>query len=131
MFFLLAYLVYGTLMLVVGAAVNQQAEAQALMGPVMLLLIVPYVLTPMIGQAPNSAVSVALSFVPPMNAFAMLARLASSTPPPIWQVFVSIGIAIAAAALVVWFAAKVYRVGLLMQGKPPNFRTLLRWARQA
>ena len=101
------------------------------MGPVMLLLIVPYVLTPMIGQAPNSAVSVALSFVPPMNAFAMLARLASSTPPPIWQVFVSIGIAIAAAALVVWFAAKVYRVGLLMQGKPPNFRTLLRWARQA
>lgn len=130
-FFLLAYLVYGTLMLVVGAAVNQQAEAQALMGPVMLLLIVPYVLTPMIGQAPNSAVSVALSFVPPMSAFAMLARLASSAPPPFWQVALSIAVAIGAAAVVVWFAAKVYRVGLLMQGKPPNFATLLRWARQA
>ncbi|MET0291434.1 MAG: ABC transporter permease [Steroidobacteraceae bacterium] len=131
LFFLLSYLVYGTLMLVIGAAVNQQAEAQSLMGPVMILLIVPYVLSPMIGQAPNSAVSVGLSFLPPMNTFAMLARLASSTPPPLWQVLLSIGIAVGTACLVVWFAAKVYRVGLLMQGKPPNFATLIRWARQA
>ena len=49
-FFLLSYLVYGTLMLAIGAAVNQVADAQALMGPVMLLLIAPYVMAPMIGR---------------------------------------------------------------------------------
>ena len=76
-FFLVAYLVFGALMLAVGAAVNQMADAQSLMGPIMLLLIVPYVLTPIIGQAPNSTLSVALSFMPPINTFAMLARLAS------------------------------------------------------
>jgi ABC-2 type transport system permease protein len=130
-FFLLSYLIYGTLMLVIGAAVNQVADAQSLMGPVMLLLIAPYVMAPMIGQAPNSSLSVALSFLPPVNTFAMLARLASPTPPPLWQVWATIALGIAAACLVVWFAAKVFRVGLLMQGKPPSFATLWRWARMA
>jgi ABC-2 type transport system permease protein len=101
------------------------------MGPVMLLLIAPYVMAPMIGQAPNSSLSVALSFLPPVNTFAMLARLASPTPPPLWQVWATIALGLAAACLVVWFAAKVFRVGLLMQGKPPSFATLWRWARMA
>ncbi len=44
-------------MLAIGAAVNQMADAQSLMGPVMLLLIAPYILTPIIGRAPNSTFS--------------------------------------------------------------------------
>ena len=53
-FFLITYLVFGALMMSIGAAVNQIQEAQSLMGPVMLLLLVPYMLSPMIGSAPNS-----------------------------------------------------------------------------
>jgi energy-coupling factor transporter ATP-binding protein EcfA2 len=56
---------------------------------------------------------------------------ASSTPPPVWQVWVSVGIGLASALAVTWFAAKVFRVGLLMHGKPPNSATLVRWARAA
>lgn len=130
-FYLLAYMVYGGLMLAIGAAVNQVAEAQSLMGPIMMLLIAPYVLAPFIGQAPNSALSVAMSFIPPINSFAILARLASATPPPTWQVVGSIFAGVAGAAVAVWFAAKVFRIGLLMHGKPPNFATLIRWARMA
>jgi ABC-2 type transport system permease protein len=130
-FFLLSYLIYGSLMLSIGAAVNQIADAQALLGPVMLLLIAPYVMAPMIGAAPNSAVSVALSFLPPVNCFAMLARIASSSPPPLWQIWATIGVGLFAAAAAVWFAAKIFRIGLLMQGKPPNFATMIRWARMA
>jgi len=84
-----------------------------------------------IGQAPNSAFSVALSFIPPANSFAMLARLATSTPPPTWQVLATIVIGLLSAAGAVWFAAKIFKVGLLMQGKPPSFATLVRWARMA
>lgn len=131
LFYLIAYLVYGALMLSIGAAVNQIADAQSLLGPVMLLLLLPYVLTPMIGQAPNSTLSVAASFIPPINSFAMLARLASDTPPPAWQVWLTMLIGLGAAAFTVWFASKVFRIGLLMHGKPPSLLTLLRWVRMA
>jgi ABC-2 type transport system permease protein len=130
-FFIIAYLIFGGLMLTIGAAVDQMADTQGLMGPIMILLLAPYVLTGMIGQAPNSALSVTLSFIPPINTFAMLARLASDTPPPAWQVVLAIVIGFAAAVGVLWFAAKVFRIGLLMHGKPPNFATMLRWARMA
>jgi ABC-2 type transport system permease protein len=130
-FYLISYLVYGALMLSIGAAVNQVADAQSMMGPVMLLLVAPYALSPIIGQAPNSTLSVTLSFIPPINTFTMLARIASDAPPPIWQVLLTIFIGLMAAAVAVWFAAKVFRIGLLMHGKAPNFATLIRWARMA
>ncbi|HLJ37585.1 MAG TPA: ABC transporter permease [Steroidobacteraceae bacterium] len=131
LFYLLAYLVYGGLMLAIGGAVSQIADAQSMMAPVMLLIVIPYVLTQFIGNAPNAPLSVALSFIPPANSFAMLARLASGTPPPVWQVCLSVAAGLAAAAAAVWFAAKVLRIGLLMQGKPPDLATLVRWARMA
>ena len=130
-FYLLASLVYGGLMMSIGAAVNQVADAQSLMGPVMILLVAPYALVPMIGQNPNSTLSVAMTFVPPVNSFVVLARLASSTPPPLWQVLGAMATGLACAALAVWFAAKVFKIGLLMQGKPPSFGTLVKWARMA
>ena len=130
-FFLVTYLLFGALMMAIGAAVNQMNEAQSLLGPVMILLIVPYVLAPIIGQAPNSPFSIAVSFIPPINTFAMLSRLASSTPPPAWQVWLTVAVGAGAAFLTVWFAAKIFKIGLLMHGKPPNMATLIRWARLA
>lgn len=130
-FYCITYLVFGALMLSIGAAANQVADAQSLMGPIIMLLVLPYVLTPYIGQAPNSPFSIAISFIPPVNTFGMLARLASSTPPPQWQVWLTVFVGLCAAAAAVWFAAKVFKIGLLMHGKPPNFATLIRWARMA
>jgi ABC-2 type transport system permease protein len=97
----------------------------------MMLLLLPYILSPIVGRAPNSTFSVVASFVPPVNTFVMMARLASTSPPPIWQVLLTMVIGLGAAAAAVWFAAKVFKIGLLMHGKPPTFATLLRWARQA
>jgi ABC-2 type transport system permease protein len=130
-FYVVTYMVFGSVMLTVGAAVNQAAEAQALMPPIIILLVGGYSLTPFIGQAPNSAFSVAMSFIPPANTFAMIARVASSAPPPAWEVWTTLLISVVTAMLVVWFAAKVFKVALLMHGRPPNFATLIRWARMA
>jgi ABC-2 type transport system permease protein len=130
-FYLLASLMYGALMMSVGAAVNQVADAQSLMVPLIILLFAPYALVPTIGQSPNSTLSVAMTFVPLANSFVVLARLASGTPPPLWQVFGAMATGLAGAGVAVWFAAKVFKIGLLMQGKPPSFATLVKWARMA
>jgi len=130
-FYLITYLMFGSLMMSVGAAVNQVADAQSLMGPIMLLMLTPYLLAPIIGQAPNSTFSVVVSFIPPFNTFAMMARLASDTPPPLWQALLTMVVGLAGAAACVWFAARIFRISLLLHGKPPNIATMIRWARMS
>jgi ABC-2 type transport system permease protein len=130
-FFIITYLVLGSLMMSIGAAVNDMKEAQSLMMPLTMVLMVPWILWMPISRDPNSTLSVAMSFLPPFNSFAMLLRMTSNTPPPLWQVWISIAVGIGSAYCAIWFAAKVFRVGILMYGKPPNFATLIRWVRQS
>ncbi len=130
-FYIFTFLVFGSLMLTIGSAVNQMADAQSLLGPMMILLVAGYALTPMIGLAPNSSFSVTMSFLPFINTFAMMARVASSAPPPAWQVCVSMLVSCVTVGAVVWFAAKVFKIALLMHGKPPSIGTLIKWARMA
>ena len=130
-FFVIAYLVNASLMVAVGAAVNEMKEAQSLMIPVMLMLMAPWILAAPIARDPNSTFSTVISFIPPLNTFTMLIRMASSAPPPLWQVWISIAIGVASVCAAMWLASKVFRIGLLMYGKPPDFATLIRWVRAA
>ncbi len=130
-FYFIAYFVIASLMGSVGAAVNEPREAQGLMGPIMMMLMIPWVLWMPISRNPDSTFALVTSFLPPISPFVMLVRMSSTSPPPWWQVWISIAIGAAAAYGAVWFAAKVFRIGLLMYGKPPNFRTLIRWVRMA
>jgi ABC-type Na+ efflux pump permease subunit len=130
-FFLVGYLVFASVFAAVGAAVNEMREAQSLMTPVMLALMAPWFFATPIGSNPSSAFSVAMSLIPPVNTFAMMIRLSSTTPPPFWQVALSVIIGVASAVAAMWFAAKIFKVGLLMHGKPPSMGTLIRWAREA
>ncbi len=131
LFYLIAYFIIGSLMAAIGSAVNDMREAQALMTPVMLIQILPWILWLPISRNPDSLLSVVLSFLPPINCFVMLLRMSSSTPPPFWQVGVSIALGLAAVYGSLLFAGKVFRIGLLMFGKPPDFKTLIRWVRMA
>ena len=130
-FYLLAYLTVGSIMAAIGSAVNEMREAQTLMTPIMLLVMVPWMLWMPISRDPNSVFATVLSFVPPLGNFVMLLRLTSTAPPPMWQVWLCILVSAAGAYAAIWFAAKVFRIGLLMFGKPPTFATLIRWARMA
>jgi ABC-type Na+ efflux pump permease subunit len=130
-FFLLAFFTIGSLMMAVGSAVNDMREAQSLMMPLMLLLMAPWFLWFPISRNPNSTLAVVASFLPPVNSFGMLLRMSSTSPPPGWQVWLSIGIGLVGVVGAVWFASKVFRIGLLMFGRPPNLATLIRWVRAA
>jgi ABC-2 type transport system permease protein len=130
-FFAVAYVFNGAVMVAVGAAVNDLREAQSLMTPVTVVTILPWLLASPIAQNPSSPLAIVMSFLPPFNIFGMLLRIASTAPPPAWQVWLSIGIGALASGIVVIGAAKIYRIGLLMYGKPPDFATLMRWVRAA
>jgi ABC-2 type transport system permease protein len=128
-FFFIAFFTVGSLMMAIGAAVNELREAQSLMMPFSLLLMLPMFLWLPISRDPDSTLSVSASFIPPINTFAMLLRLASTDPPPAWQVWLSIAVGVLFVYVAIWSAARVFRIGLLLTGKPPSFRTLLRWIR--
>ena len=130
-FFLIAYFTLASFMAAIGSAVNDLREAQSLQSPVMMVLIVPYLLAMPITANPSSAFSTTVSFIPVINPFAMMLRITSHEPPPLWQIGLSALIGIATALVFVWAAAKVFRIGLLLHGKPPSFATLIRWVRMA
>jgi len=130
-FYLIAYFTLGSWMAAIGSAVNEVTEAQSLMMPVMITMMVPWLLWLPITRDPNGLFATVTSFLPPINTFVMLLRMSSNTPPPLWQVWVSILFGIAGVYASLWAATKVFRVGLLMYGKPPNLPTLWRWIRQA
>jgi ABC-type Na+ efflux pump permease subunit len=130
-FFVIGFFTLGSLMMAAGAAVNDMREAQSLMTPLMLVMILPWFLMFPVSRNPDSTLAIVASFVPPLNTFGMLLRLASVQPPPLWQVWLSIAIGIAGVIGATWVAAKIFKIGLLMFGKPPNFKTLVRWVRAA
>lgn len=131
LFYILSYAMMAGLMGAIGAAVNDVSEAGTLMSPVMMVNMLPWLLWLPITRHPDGALAVAMSFLPPVNLYAMLLRMSSSSPPPLWQVWLSVLVATAGAVGALWFAAKVFRIGLLMTGKPPSFRTLIRWVRMS
>jgi len=130
-FFLIAYFIIGSMFAAIGSAVTELREAQTLMTPVMLVVMTPWLLWLPISRAPNSTLSQVLSFVPGINPFVMVIRLTGSEPPPTWQTLAAIGVGLLTAAFCAWFSAKIFRVGVLMYGKPPNLRTLVKWVRMA
>jgi len=128
-FFVMAYVMVASMMAAVGSAVSDLREAQSLVGPVMMLLTVPIMLWMPIIQNPNGMLATVAGFVPPATPFVMILRLTASTEPiPLWQTLLSIAWGFVCAFGMLWLAARIFRVGVLMQGKPPTPRELLRWA---
>ena len=130
-FFVITYITLGALMAAIGAAVNEMREAQSLMTPITLMIMIPWLFAAPIARNPSSMFATVISFLPPINTFAMLIRVTSSAPPPAWQVWLTVSLSMVGALAALWFAAKVFKVGLLMFGKPPDLRTLVRWVRMA
>ncbi len=128
-FFFMAYGMIASLMAAVGSAVTDIREANSLLTPVMLILIFPLMLWMPITQDPNGMIATIFSFIPPVIPFVMVLRIATDTPPPVWQVLLSIVWGGACLMGMVWFASKVFRVGVLMTGKPPSPMELIKWVR--
>jgi ABC-type Na+ efflux pump permease subunit len=123
----LAILLYGSLFIAVGSACNDLKDAQSLMLPVVLLSTFPVMIWTAVLENPSSTLSVGLSLFPPASPYLMLMRMALKPAPPVWQVALAIILTTLTAIACIWAAGKIFRTGLLMQGKTPGFRELARW----
>jgi len=127
-FFLLGFFFYAALYAAIGASVNTVQEAQGLVFPVMLPIILAMVCWPAVLQSPDGTLAVTVSMIPGMSPLIMFLRIVVLTP-PMWQILLSIALLVLGILAVVWVAARVYRVGILMYGKRPTFPELMRWVR--
>jgi ABC-2 type transport system permease protein len=123
----LAALMYGSLFTAIGAACTDMKETQNLLLPVMLLCCVPlFVLGPLM-QEPNSPVVTGLSFFPFATPMLMIARMAVPPGVPVWQPVAGVVLVLLSTVACVWAAGRIFRVGLLLQGKAPRLGELVRW----
>ncbi len=128
-YFVMAYFTIAAMMAAAGSAVNDLREVQTLAGPIMTVMVVPLLLWSPIVEHPNGMLATITSFVPTLTPFIMVVRCAASSDPvPTWQIIASLVWGFAVMAVAFWLAARIFRVGVLMQGKPPTPRELLRWA---
>ncbi len=130
-FFIAAYLFIASVFTAIGSAVSDIQEANSLMTPAMLLIMIPMFAVFPIVQNPTGTLAKMLSFMPPFSPFAMIARVGSNQPPAQWVIALSAVFSLAAAVGAVWCASKIFRIGVLLYGKPPNLITLLKWVRMA
>jgi ABC-2 type transport system permease protein len=126
-FLLLAILLYGSLYMAVGSACNDLKDAQSLMMPVMLTSMLPIFVWTAVLKNPSSPLSVGMSLFPPASPFLMLMRMAMQPAPPVWQVVLAVALTSLTALFCVWAGGKIFRTGLLMQGKTPTFAELAKW----
>lgn len=124
-YFLMGYLLYAALLVGVGSVCNNLKEAQGLMWPVLIVMLIPMFAMLPIGQDPNGLLARVLSFVPPFTPFVMMNRAAG--PPAPWEYLATGMLLMGSIGAAVWGAAKVFRIGILMTGKPPRLREVLRW----
>jgi ABC-2 type transport system permease protein len=129
-FYLLGFFFYASLYASIGAAVNTVQEAQSFVFPVMLPIILAMVCWPAVMQSPDGPLAFTVSMIPGMSPVIMFLRIVVLTP-PMWQMLLSIALLVLGILGVVWMAARVYRVGILMYGKRPTFPEIVRWVRRA
>jgi ABC-2 type transport system permease protein len=129
-FFLLGYFFYSALYAAIGSAVNTVQEAQGLVFPVIMPIILAMVCWPAVLQSPDGPLAFTVSMIPGMSPLIMFLRIVVLTP-PMWQILLSIALLILGILAVVWFAARIYRVGILMYGKRPTFPEMMRWVRHS
>ena len=129
-YFLGGFFLYSAMFAAVGAMSSSEQEARQAQQPVSWLLVLSFVSMFGMLNDPASAFSVTLSLVPFSAPIAMPVRWAAGNLPT-YEIALSLGILALSIVAVTWIAARIYRVGILMTGKRPSLRELVRWVRAA
>jgi ABC-2 type transport system permease protein len=125
-YFVSGYLFYGALFAAVGSAVDSETDTQQFMLPITIPLVFSLVVAQsVVTSSPNGNISFWLSMIPLTSPIVMMVRLPFGVPA--WQLGLSMLCMIAGFVTVVWIAGRIYRIGILMYGKKPSYKDLIKW----
>lgn len=128
MYFLGGYFLYASIFAAIGAAIDNQADAQQFMMPITILVIVAlYVGILTVPEDPNGIVAQIFSYFPFTSPIVMLMRIPNGVP--IYEQIISLTILFSTVVFMIWIAAKVYRIGILMYGKKLTYGEIIKWLR--
>jgi len=127
-FFMGGFFLYSALAAALGSSVSGEQEIQQFSFILISPLVASVVLLPYVLSNPSSTVSVVLSLLPPFTPIIMYMRICAQMP-PLWQVWLSVFLLAAAVWGMVWLAARIYRIGVLMYGKRATLPEMMRWLR--
>ena len=126
LFFAGGYLLYSSLYAAIGAAVDNETDTQQFILPVIMPLILAfYVGFFTVLEDPHGSISIVFSYIPFTSPIVMLMRIPFGVP--LWEQLLSLMVLVITFVITVWVAAKIYRVGILMYGKKPSYRDLVKW----
>ena len=120
------YMFYCGIFAAIGSAVDNAQDASQLTTMAMLPIIIAFIVDFSVMNNPNSTLALVMSLIPFTSPIVMASRIPFGIP--VWQPVVSLLILAVSIVFMMWFAAKVYRVGIFMYGKKPTVRDLIRWA---
>ena len=121
------YLLYSAIFAAVGSAVDNVQDASQLQMPITLPIILALLMMFVVIKDPNSQLAFWFSIIPFTSPIVMMARIPYDIP--LWEVALSLVVLYASFVGMVWFAAKIYRVGIFMYGKKPSLKELFKWIR--
>jgi ABC-2 type transport system permease protein len=133
-YFIGGYLFYASLFAAVGSVVNEDPqEAQSLLLPISMPIIFSFIIMSIAVQDPGGPLAIWASLIPFSSPIVMMARIPYGVPTtvPYWQLLLSMACLAAGFLFTVWLAGKIYRTGILLYGKKPNWKTMWKWAFKA
>lgn len=127
LYFVGGYLLYASLYAALGSSVSSDEDAQSFILPVTLVLLVSFYVGMACFENPYGSLAMWASYIPFTSPIVMLSRAAYGVA--LWEEALSVLILYASFALMMYFSAKIYRIGVLMYGKKPSFKDLWKWLR--
>ena len=127
LYFLGGYLLYAAMFAAVGSAVDNVQDAQQFQTPITMPIIIGFIVMMFAMKEPHAPLSVWCSMIPFTSPIVMMARLPFDVP--MWELALSLVILAASFAVMVWIAAKIYRIGIFMHGRKPSYKELWQWIR--
>ena len=127
LYFIGGYLLYAALFAAIGSALEQQEDTQQFMTPIMLLMAFSLYAGIYSMNNPDGPLAFWCSMIPFTSPIVMMVRLPFDIP--VWELALSFALLFATSILIVWFSAKIYRVGILMYGKKPSIKEMIKWVK--
>ena len=125
-YFISGFFLFSTIYAAAGAICNSEEEAQQVVTPLVMMLILPFMLMFGLFRAPDATLTVALSHIPFFSPLLMFMRI-NVLAPPFWEILLNIAVMIATIVGAIFVMGKIYKIGILMYGKRPTPSELWRW----